>query len=64
PATVDILYYVPESFYHAKAPTVAVFAEEIDLSKKSGRVAVRKAEEFPHRKIYKILTDSVNWMIK
>ena len=64
PATVDILYYVPESFYHAKAPTVAVCAEDIDLSKKSGRVAVRKAEEFPHRKIYKILTDSVNWMIK
>ncbi|MGM9868112.1 MAG: hypothetical protein ACI30R_00605 [Sodaliphilus sp.] len=64
PATVDILYYVPESFYHAKAPTVAVFAEDIDLTKKSGRVAVRKAEEFPHRKIYKILTDSVNWMIK
>ncbi|MCQ2289980.1 MAG: hypothetical protein MJZ63_01720 [Muribaculaceae bacterium] len=64
PATVDILYYVPESFYNAKAPTVAVFADDIDLSKKSGRVAVRKAEEYPHRKIYKILEDSVTWTVK
>lgn len=64
PATVDILYYVPESFYSAKAPTVAVFTDDIDLSKKSGRVAVRKAEEYPHRKIYKILEDSVTWTVK
>ena len=64
PASVDILYYVPQSFYHAKAPTIAVFADDIDLSKKSGRVAVRKAEEYPHRKIYRILTDSVTWSIQ
>lgn len=64
PATVDILYYVPERFYNTKAPTVAVFAEDIDLSKSTGKVAVRKAEEYPHRKIYKILRDSVTWTMK
>lgn len=64
PSTVDILYYVPERFYNAKAPTVAVFAEDIDLSKSTGKVAVRKAEEYPHRKIYKILRDSVTWTLK
>ncbi len=64
PSTVDILYYVPERFYNAKAPTIAVFADDIDLTKKSGKVAVRKAEEFPHRKIYKILRDSVTWTVK
>ncbi len=64
PATVDILYYVPESFYNDKAPKVAVFADDIDLTKKTGKVAIRKAEEYPHRKIYKILKDSVTWMAK
>ncbi|MDO4510649.1 MAG: hypothetical protein Q4B68_02385, partial [Bacteroidales bacterium] len=64
PAAVDILYYVPQSFYDKKAPKIAVFPDDINLAKKSGKVAVRVAEEFPHRKIYKILTDSVTWTVK